>query len=295
MLFTACDFSNFVSNSGHVERRQFISCRTKAKLSLVTLSTHEKSSYFIDKSRVMAPSRNLLNVRSVVLVEIYAMWSISDMIVVRSALTEIIVTPWHGISKASKHEGMVASTWNCLKFEIKQRVYEHWRMFVFYVWHVYSKLSCVVTSHRITQIWSYHKGKLTRVLNFTYLLWKLHASHHTKFDKSECYTNRIWASCEEISQQTFEHQDPVSHVDLSPMKRPLWSQLQVALLGYDAWRDLNFQQNSLSLLASSSNFSEGFVNLTSLLGCLASHFGNEVQCDVNLEHLDEKNHLVNNL
>ena len=37
------------------------------------------------------------------------------------------------------------------------------------------------------------------------------------------------------------------------------------------------------------------MNLTSLLGCLASHFGNEVQYDVNLEHLDGKNHLVNTL
>ena len=37
------------------------------------------------------------------------------------------------------------------------------------------------------------------------------------------------------------------------------------------------------------------MNLISLLGCLASRFGNEVQCDVNLEYLDEKNRLVNTL
>ena len=243
MLFTACYFSHFVSNSRHVERCQFVSCRTKAKLSLVTLSTHEKSSYLINKGRMVTPSRNLLNVWSVVLVEIYAMWSISDMIIVCSALSEIIVTPRHGISKASKHQSVVTSAWNCLKFEIKQRVYENWGMFVLYVWHIYPKLSCVVTSHRIAQIWSCHKGKLTRVLNFTYLLWKLHASHHTKFDKSECYKNRIWASCGGISQQTFEPRDLVSRVDLSPKKRPLWSQLQVVLLDCGAWCDLSFQQN----------------------------------------------------
>ena len=66
---------DLVRNLAAIDWSWLISIEPKSKLSMITPSTHEKSSNVINESRMLSSSVNLMDIRSIVAIKIDKPWT----------------------------------------------------------------------------------------------------------------------------------------------------------------------------------------------------------------------------
>ena len=92
LLSTSC-LCYLIWDPCYIVRCQLVPSRSQTQLTLLTSSAEEKSTYVVNKCRVIAACTNLFDISSIVLIKVDHDWSIGDSFGCVSTLPKVIVTP----------------------------------------------------------------------------------------------------------------------------------------------------------------------------------------------------------
>lgn len=114
---SASNFWNFIRNPLHVKRSQLLVVVAQSQLTVLVLPAHKKSSYWVDKSCVIATCGDLSDLGLVVLVEVN--WLGSEYLAYflpfgHPTLAKVIGAPSKNITLPCAHDCMVGTAWNIL-------------------------------------------------------------------------------------------------------------------------------------------------------------------------------------
>ena len=118
MFLTAGHLCNLIRYPVHIIWRHFIGRLTNAELTLLAFAAHEESANIINKARVTATRRHILNIRPIIIVKIDLLRCIYDgepalsSLPLNAALSVLVIAPGVDVTRPGLDEGVGATATN---------------------------------------------------------------------------------------------------------------------------------------------------------------------------------------